>query len=132
MVGIVGQMSNRIGGFSITQKINNNLIAKIPAGSKILCLNCTLENQADLILNGDIIQTSLGFDVRTDLDISITRDINSPITILRGREIFHAEGVVSGTNTKFILPKGARINQTLVANTGEFSIVSNTKYLIEY
>ena len=132
MVGIVGKMSNRIGGFSITQKIDNNLKAKVTAGSKILCLNCTLENESTLTSNGSVVKTDLGFDVRADLDLSITRTITSPITIIRGREMFHVEGVVSGTNTKFILPKGARVNQTLVPITGEFSIVSNNKYLIEY
>ena len=132
MVGVIGKMSNRVGGFSITQKIDNNIKAKIPAGSKILCLNCTLENEETLIAARSVIKTALGFDVLTNLDLSITRTTTSPITILRGREIFHSEGVVSGTNTKFILPKGARVNQTLVPNTGEFSIPSNTKYLIEY
>ena len=132
MVGIVGKMSNRIGGFSITQKIDNKLIFKVPAGSKILCLECELENEEMLIAERSIIKTPIGFDVYKNLELTVTRSNTSPITIMRGREMFHVECVIAEGNAKFILPKGARVNQTLVPNTGEFSIPSDAKYLIEY
>ena len=133
MVGVIGNMCNRIGGFSITQKIDNTLKVKVPAGSKVLCLNCTLGNEETLIAARSVIKTSLGFDVVTGLDLTITKEATSPITILRGRELFYCEGeAVDASNTKFILPKGARVNKTVVPVSGEFTIATNGKYLIEY
>ena len=132
MVGIVGQMCNRIGGFSITNKIDNKLSVKVPKGSKILCLDCTLENEATLISNGTVIKTSIGFDVINQSNLTIIKSDESPLTILRGRELFYVEEVTTENNTKFILPKGSRVNQTLVPDTGEFTITSSSKYLVEY
>ena len=132
MVGTVAQMNNRTGGFSIAYKVDNNLGIKVPSGSKILCTNCEIENEATLISNGSIIKTTIGYDIQEDLEISITKEDTIPLTILHGREILYADKAVSGSNIIFNLPKGARVNQILVANTGEFIMPAASNYLIEY
>lgn len=132
MVGTIAQMNNRTGGFSIVYKVDNNLEIKVPNGSKILCTNCEIENESELISNGSILKTSVGYDIQEDLDISITKENTIPLTILHGREILYVDSVISGSNTVFNLPKGARVNNVLVINTGEFFIPITSNYLIEY
>ena len=132
MIGTIAHMNNRTGGFSIAYKMDNNLEIKVPNGSKILCTNCEIENEATLISNGSIIKTTIGYDIQEDLEISITKEDTIPLTILHGREILYADKAVSGSNIIFNLPKGARVNQILVANTGEFIMPAASNYLIEY
>ena len=134
MLGTVGNVSNtnRKGGFSIVQKIDNRLSFKVLSGSKILCTDCEVDNETSLISDGSIEKTTEGYNILKDLEISVIKPNTTPLTILRGREIVFVDGVISGSNMIFNLPKGARVNQTVVGNSGEFSIAASTKYLIEY
>lgn len=132
MLGTVGQMETRTGGFSIVYKIDNKLSVKVPAGSKILCTECEIENESTLISDGSILKTDLGYNVQKKSELVITKANTVPLTILHGREIFYIDGAESGTSIKFNLPKGARVNQTIVTTTGEFAVATSNKYLIEY
>lgn len=133
MVGVVAQMSNRIGGYSFIEREENNLKIKIPAGSKVLCTNCVINDESDLLSESSIIKTDVGYDVLKAIDTFITKEDTVPLSIIRGREILYVEGAINSTTTiAFNLPKGSRVNQTLVENTGEITIPVDTKYLIEY
>lgn len=132
MIGTVGFMTNRIGGYSVIEKTDNNILSKLPAGSKILCTNCQLDQEDTLIANGNVLKTLTGYDILKDTDITIIKDSSVPLTILHGREFLYIENVKSDSNEIFNLPKGTRVNGILVENNGEFSITSSATYLIEY
>ena len=132
MLGTVGQVSNINDGFLIPQRDSSGLTFKFPAGSKILCTNCQIDDESTLIANGDIVKTTLGYDIKNEIEARITKGSSVPLTVLHYRQIVYAEKVTSGTNMLFILPKGARVNNTLVENTGEFSVPTSSTYLIEY
>ena len=132
MLGTVGQVSNINDGFLIPQRDSSGLTFKFPAGSKILCLTCQFDNEDTLVANGDIVKTTLGYDIKNEIEAHISKNSSSPLTILHYRQIVYVEKVISGSNVLFILPKGARVNNTLVETTGEFSVPTSSTYLIEY
>lgn len=132
MVGTIGQIPHRIGGYAIVNKTDTGLEISLLAGSKILCTNCTATNESTLIANGSIIKVSTGYDILKDMTITVQKDDTIPLTVLYGREILYVNGVTSGSNFIAYLPKGSRINKTLVENTGEFTVPASTQYLIEY
>lgn len=92
MFGIIEGINNRVGGFIVVNKLDNGLEAKLPSGSKILCTNCTINNQSILILNGDILKTLYGFEILRENNITIIKN-NVPLTILCGREILYTDSV---------------------------------------
>ena len=140
MVGIVGNMSNRKGGIIIPSVVpsTDSTIEKmnfaITPGCKILCTNCTIEDESTLISNASIIKTTEGYHFNRNINVVVSRTVANkvPLTIIRGREILYADSVIRGTNSVFNLPKGARINGTIVNETGEFSIATPSNIIIEY
>ena len=132
MVGTIGQIPHRIGGYALVNKTDSGLEVSLLAGSKILCTNCTITNESSLIANGSILKVSTGYDILKDSDIVVTKATNVPLSVLYGRELLYVEVAASGNNALFNLPKGARVNKTLVDSTGEFSIPASGQYLIEY
>lgn len=133
MVGIVGQVSNSVGGYLTSNKTDTGLeFNNIPSGSKILCTSCELDNESTLISEGNVIKTDYGYNIEKDSTVTIIKEDTVPLTILCGRELLYVEKVVSGTDTIFNLPKGSRVNKAIVSSTGEFTTVSSNKYLIEY
>lgn len=132
MVGTIGQIPHRIGGYAIVNKLDTGLEINLLAGAKILCTNCSIENEATLISNGDIVKVSTGYDILKDLTIVVTKATTVPLSVLYGRELLYVEGASSGSNMIFNLPKGSRVNKTLVETTGEFTIAASAQYLIEY
>ena len=139
MIGTVGKLGLRTGGYIIPSIVDNTdseeCSLSLPVGSKILCSNCQIQNEESLISDGSLIKTSIGYDIKSSLDLTIIREKanKAPLTILHGREILYSDYVTnSDGELVFNLPKGARINKTLVSETGEFIISTIDKILIEY
>lgn len=91
----------RTGGWIIpvetTDSTNKILTVNVPAGSKIMCANCTLENQSTLASNGSILATTNGFVINKDINgLKILRPlVETPaMTILRGNEILYSDNGV--------------------------------------
>lgn len=130
MIGLAAKVGYRTGGY-ITPEDSENLKINIPSGCILLGTNITISNESTLISSGNIVKTNYGYNILKNTMITIT-STNHPITILKGREILYANNIKSGDNLIFNLPKGARINKIAVEQTGEITIPSSTKILIEY
>lgn len=131
MVGKIASMQNEVKQITIPNKTDNVLKINVPANSKILCLNCTIEDSSRLISNGYITKESFGYNVLVEQIFVIT--VNSALTVLHGKDILYSEYKTSGNNKVFNLPKGARVNNVVAKTTGEVLVPSSDNgYLIEY
>lgn len=88
----------RTGGYIIpvesSDSTNKILTVNVPAGSRILCTACTLENQSTLSSNGSILATTNGFVINKDINgLKILRplDNTSPLSIIKGHEILYCD-----------------------------------------
>lgn len=129
----------RTGGYIIpvetTNSTNKIIEVNVPSGCRIMCTNCTLENQSTLISNGSVVQTTNGFFIKTNINnLKILRPVSNitPLTILKGNEILYCNYTVANSEAKFNLPKGFRINKTMCQNTGENTVPEKNNYIIEY
>lgn len=129
----------RTGGYIVpleTTDSNNKMITvNVPSGARIMCMNCSLENESTLISKGNISKVSNGYFMRNKIDgLKISRPLSnmSPLTIIRGNEILYCDSVVTNSGVKFNVPKGFRINGTMCTINGENTVPEKNNYLIEY
>lgn len=141
MIGMVGGMINRVGGYIIPKDASyeniNQKTMDLFANCKILCTNCYLVNEESLIDNGFVRKTETGYDILKDVnEISIARYIDNmvPLTITNGREFYYIDSVHDETASTITcnLPRGARINGVAVSVSGEISVPYKNNILIEY
>lgn len=138
MIGI-SNLPLRRGGYIIpieTQDSTNKIITvNVPDGCRIMCTNCTLENQSTLVSNGSVLATTDGFFIKKSINnLKIIRTISnlSPLSIIKGHEILYCDHVITDSGMKFNVPKGFRINGTICQNTGEITVPEKNNYLIEF
>lgn len=129
----------RTGGYIIpvetTDSTNRMIMVNVPSGARIMCMNCSLDNESTLISNGSISKVSNGYFIRNKIDsLKILRPLSnmSPLTIIRGNEILYCDSVVTDSGVKFNVPKGFRINGTMCTINGENIVPEKNNYLIEY
>lgn len=133
MIGI-SNLPLRTGGYMIPvetiDSTNKILEVNVPAGSRIMCANCTLENQSALESDGSVLSTTNGFFINKNINgLKILRPVTelAPLTILKGREFLYCDNIGS----KFNLLKGSRVNGIMCEVTGENIIPEKNNYLIE-
>lgn len=138
MLGMTS-MPHRIGGYIIptVSYDNENIVItlNIPSNSRIMCNNCTLENENILISNGYIEKVMNGYIIKNNISkLKIIRTISdkSPLSILKGREILYCDNKETGDNIIFNLPKGFRVNKVICENNGENTFPISNNYIIEY
>ena len=132
-------LSLRTGGYIIPietiNSTNKIITVNIPAGSRIMCTNCTLENQSTLVSNGSVLATANGFFIKNKIDsLKILRPVSNlaPLSIIKGHEILYCDHVTTDSGMKFNVPKGFRINGIICQNTGENIVPAKNNYLIEF
>ena len=129
----------RVGGFIIpvvsTESGNKVITVNIPANSRIMCSNCSLENESTLISNGNVAKVTNGYVIKNDIEkLKILRSVtNTPaLSILKGQEVLYCESQLTSSGDIFDLPKGFRVNGTICEVNGENTIPSKDHYLIEF
>lgn len=105
MLGFVSEVSFRSGGYitpSISIESNNTIITcNLPVNSRIMCSNCSLENESTLISNGDVLKTTNGYFIKNNVqNLKILRPLEniSPLSILKGREILYCDNKIKTIN----------------------------------
>ena len=137
MLGLTSILQ-KAGGYIIpvdsSDSVNSILTFEVPAGSRIMCSNCTIENEASLISEGKLTKVENGYFVESHIsNLKITRSISdkSPLTILKPREILYVDYIKTDDGALFNLPLGARVNGNICSVTGENIIPEKSNYLIE-
>lgn len=135
MTGTVGITSSRTGCLIIPNELYEDAEYTIflPAGSTLMCSDCYVEDEYSYIDDGQITKLSdTIYFFNEDLEIYFYRNSLVPLTIIYGREICYADYYVQDNKALFNLPKGAKVNGTMVETAGEISINAAESYLIEY
>lgn len=99
MLGLTSILQKE-GGYMIpvdlSDSANSILTFQVPAGSRIMCSNCTIENMSTLLSEGKLTKTNTGYFIEVamnNLKITRSKENMSPLTILKRRELLYTDNV---------------------------------------